>query len=324
VVELDIHAADVKSYRREGADLILHLQDGQEIVINNFFASSGEPSELVFVSDKGGFDWLDLNASNIPHEAAVDGSSAGGGVDVQPAFQHIDDVSVLLDQGSSGWQDWAPLALLGLGVAGAGIGAAVASSGGGGSSGSAPVNAIEPPAPTARSSGNSDGTVTVAGEGVPGSTVTVTYPDGSTGSATVGADGTYSITSPNPEPNGTITVTESINGQTSAPTQLNYTDGVAPYSPGVQVVGNGDGTVTVSGNAIPGSTVTVSEFRVRRHFATSAVRTGTLNPRSSAVKISPFSPAATILPSVTTSAPGDAAASSRQHASTFRHRRCAR
>ncbi|MFM0109191.1 BapA prefix-like domain-containing protein, partial [Paraburkholderia rhynchosiae] len=255
VVELNIHAEEVQSYRREGADLVLHLKDGQEIVINNFFVVSGERSEIVFVSDKGGFDWLDMHLANVPGEAAADGSSIAGGVDAQPVFQHISDVSVLLDAGSSSWQDWAPLALLGLGVAGAGIGAAVASGGGGSA---ATVPEVQVAAPTATATGNPDGTVTIAGTGVPGGTVTVTYADGTTGTAKVAADGTYAITSPTPEAIGTINVTDTVNGQTSAPTQISYTDGVAPNPPNAQIIGNGEGTVTISGIAVPGSTVTVT------------------------------------------------------------------
>ncbi|MFT0167721.1 Ig-like domain-containing protein [Paraburkholderia mimosarum] len=116
--------------------------------------------------------------------------------------------------------------------------------------------AIAPPTVTA--DGNADGTVTVTGTGVPGATVTVAWPDGTTGTTTVGRDGTYSITSPSAQANGPISALETINGQTSNPTLIDYVDNTPPASPSVHPLGNPDGTVTVSGTAIPGSTVKVT------------------------------------------------------------------
>ncbi|MFM0109606.1 Ig-like domain-containing protein, partial [Paraburkholderia rhynchosiae] len=85
-------------------------------------------------------------------------------------------------------------------------------------------------------------TVTVAGTGIPGSTVTVTYPDGTTGSVPVDASGNYTLTSPGAEPNGTVSVTDTFNGQTSAPTEVGYSDTTAPAAPATPVVtGNPDG-----------------------------------------------------------------------------------
>ncbi|QCI12532.1 BapA prefix-like domain-containing protein [Pseudomonas putida] len=106
---------------------------------------------------------------------------------------------------------------------------------------------------------NTDGSITVAGSAEPGSTVTVTYPDGSTDSVLVGEDGAWSLTSPEDQPTGEVAVeAKDAAGNTSAPVTQDYTDITAPEAPTINIQANDDGGLTVTGNAEPGSMVTVT------------------------------------------------------------------
>jgi hypothetical protein len=115
-----------------------------------------------------------------------------------------------------------------------------------------------PDTPSASLTDNGDGTVTVTGEAEPGSTVTVKYPDGTSGATKVADDGSYTITSPTPSVPGEVKVTATDqSGNTSPSTKVDYADKTAPKVPSGTLTDNGDGTVTVTGKAEPDSTVTV-------------------------------------------------------------------
>ena len=116
-----------------------------------------------------------------------------------------------------------------------------------------------PLAPTQAVSPNADGTLTASGTGEPGSTITVAFPDGSTGSTTVAPDGTWSVTSATPQSTGAVTVTQTdIAGNTSSSTSTGFTDTTPPVAPTQTVTPNADGTLTASGTGEPGSTVAVT------------------------------------------------------------------
>ena len=144
-----------------------------------------------------------------------------------------------------------------------------------------------PVAPTISSvTAAQDGLVTVSGVAEPGSTVTVTFPDGSsqsvqalnTASSTValqsaatnglapvvaradaGTDN-FTATSTTAQPSGLISLAASDPaGNTSEPVTANYVDQVVPAMPTASSVAvAADGTITVSGTAEPGSTVAVT------------------------------------------------------------------
>ncbi|RFD25203.1 hypothetical protein CER19_23675, partial [Pseudomonas sp. GL93] len=121
------------------------------------------------------------------------------------------------------------------------------------------VDGIAPGAPTVNVVPNADGSVTVDGKSEPGSHVTITYPDGSTGTVVAGPDGSYSGTSPSNQPSGDVTVKAADDaGNVSPNTVVPYVDGIAPGAPTVNVVPNADGSVTVDGKSEPGSHVTIT------------------------------------------------------------------
>ena len=107
---------------------------------------------------------------------------------------------------------------------------------------------------------NDDGGLTVSGTAEPGSTVSVTYPDGSTDTTTADASGNYEVTTHVPQTTGEVTATATdAAGNTSDPATHDYTDATAPHPPMVLAfTQNDDGGLTVSGTAEPGSTVTVT------------------------------------------------------------------
>ncbi|WP_036018213.1 Ig-like domain-containing protein [Paraburkholderia mimosarum] len=99
----------------------------------------------------------------------------------------------------------------------------------------------------------------MSGTAIPGSTVKVTFPDGTTATGTVDSTGHYSVTSPTPQGEGSVIVTDTFNGNTSAPTQIDYhVDVTPPAAPSVHVEAGIDGTVVVTGIAEANSTVTVT------------------------------------------------------------------
>jgi hypothetical protein len=110
-----------------------------------------------------------------------------------------------------------------------------------------------PLAPGVNLTPNSDGSITVSGTAEPGSTVHITFPDGSTGSATVGPDGTYSANSGPSEGGGNVTVTDTDPaGNTSPATTVVYTPngdgGTTPTTPGTTSNDGNGGTSDNGGN----------------------------------------------------------------------------
>ncbi|MCU7257819.1 Ig-like domain-containing protein, partial [Pseudomonas aeruginosa] len=101
---------------------------------------------------------------------------------------------------------------------------------------------------------------TITGKAEPGSTVTVTFPDGNTASGTTDEDGNYTITIPTNEDlkgGETLPVTSTDkDGNQSEPATTVVTDTTAPTAPSVNPVTSDDTQIT--GKAEPGSTVTVT------------------------------------------------------------------
>ncbi|WP_051797632.1 Ig-like domain repeat protein [Staphylococcus warneri] len=100
----------------------------------------------------------------------------------------------------------------------------------------------------------------ITGKAEPGSTVTVTFPDGTTATGKTDENGNYVIDIPSNEDlkgGETLPVTATDkDGNTSEPATTVVTDTTAPEAPTVNPVHKGDKTIT--GKAEPGSTVTVT------------------------------------------------------------------
>jgi gliding motility-associated-like protein len=107
---------------------------------------------------------------------------------------------------------------------------------------------------------NADGTISIYGTAVPNSTVTVTFPDGTTGTVVANGLGIYgAVKSATPQTTGIISATATVAGNVSAPATAPYTDNTKPLAPTIDtVITNPNGTVSVIGTAEPNSTVTVT------------------------------------------------------------------
>jgi hypothetical protein len=116
-----------------------------------------------------------------------------------------------------------------------------------------------PAAPVVNVTGNPDGSVSVSGTAEPNSNIEIRYPDGSTVTTVVDSSGNYGpVTSAINQPTGTVngTVTDA-SGNTGPSTSTNYVDNIDPTAPVVNVTGNPDGSVSVSGTAEPNSNIEI-------------------------------------------------------------------
>uniref|UniRef100_UPI0013A708AC Ig-like domain-containing protein n=1 Tax=Acinetobacter sp. MB5 TaxID=2069438 RepID=UPI0013A708AC len=243
VVVVDVRQQDVATITRDGNSAVITLKNGDQIVIQNFYNTNTPDNSLVFRDDN--------------HELLVIEHSATSEVSYLP-IESIDPLlytdSANAVAGAAGLSAWG----IGAGLA-AGVVAAAAS--GGSSSGSSGVkDTTAPDAPTVNVTANNNGTLTVTGQAEAGSTVTVTFPDGTKANVIAASDGSYTATSGTPQTSGDVSATATDHaGNTSDPTTVSYTDTTAPEAPSIdQVTANDDGTVTVSGQAEAGSTVTVT------------------------------------------------------------------
>lgn len=143
-----------------------------------------------------------------------------------------------------------------------------------------------PQAPAAGVTVNADGGITVAGNAEAGSIITVTYPDGSSGSVQADANGNYTLTTHATQASGEVVVTATdAAGHASAATDVSYTAGTSQpaFVSVTSVNANADGGITVLGHASAGGTVTITlpdgssvtttaEDNAQYSFTTSAVQ----------------------------------------------------
>ncbi|MBW3831257.1 inverse autotransporter beta domain-containing protein [Aeromonas hydrophila] len=122
-------------------------------------------------------------------------------------------------------------------------------------------DATVPVAPTLTATdSNGDDKPEVTGKAEPESTVTITWPDGTTSTTAADVDGNYTLEAPTVQGSGTITATATDkNGNTGPATSVNYTDSTAPGAPTLAATDrNSDNKPEVSGKAEPESTVTIT------------------------------------------------------------------
>ncbi|MFO1426697.1 MAG: Ig-like domain-containing protein [Steroidobacteraceae bacterium] len=146
------------------------------------------------------------------------------------------------------------------------------------------IDTVAPAAPTAQLAAASDSgtpgdnrtndsTPTISGTGTAGDRITVTFPTGAALTATVAADGSWSVTPTTAQANGAnailVTATDPA-GNVSAATTLNLTiDTTAPAAPTAQLAAasvtwtlgdnrTNDSTPTISGTGTAGDTITVT------------------------------------------------------------------
>ncbi|WP_404401468.1 Ig-like domain-containing protein [Pelagibacterium halotolerans] len=236
-VQLDVAAGDVAGYVRQGDDLVIHLRNGEVIVLSDYFDDGDQnvPS-LETLNGAGDYVPVDFGTS-----AAVEGvltPSVGVAAGAAAAA------------GAAG-------ALGGLGMAGvAGLGAlavggVVAVAGGSGNNNGGTGAHVAAPEV------GQYGSDTVSGTGTPGDTVTVTNQTTGEviGTGTVDPDGKWSVTlDPRPNDGDQVSVSEKDpDGNTSGTTDVTIGQS-RPEAPEVGQFGP-DG---FSGTGTPGDTITVT------------------------------------------------------------------
>ncbi|WP_245608561.1 BapA/Bap/LapF family prefix-like domain-containing protein, partial [Stenoxybacter acetivorans] len=240
VVKLGISPDEVAEIKQSGDNLIVVLKNGEVITIDNFFDQAcldkkndkNENNDVSYSED--GENSLVLEDSHhqltwVRIDAAQDCL----------VFWELDNISSIDPLLYSHAPDAGALLVLAAGAA-AVIGLVASDSDGGTTSTSEnsgnqpkPPKPPEPPPPepkpdttapnpptvTITDSGNGDGGITVSGTGEPNSSITVTFPDGSSATTTTDGNGDYSIDSPPNQPSGTVSVTNTDPaGNTSNPT----------------------------------------------------------------------------------------------------------
>ncbi|WP_330565713.1 Ig-like domain-containing protein [Pseudomonas yamanorum] len=116
-----------------------------------------------------------------------------------------------------------------------------------------------PQAPSLAVAVNDSGAVTAKGTTEPGSTVKVTFTDGSVLDAKVNSKGDYSVTSAANQPTGSVSaIATDKAGLPSQQAQQLYVDAMAPAVPGLELANGKSGAIVASGIAEPGSTVKVT------------------------------------------------------------------
>ncbi len=198
-VSLNLSPSDVEAYARVGNDLHVNMMDGTQLQVQGFYDAAFTGDKNLFLSDDGSFIEVVLEdrAEGLlfANYEPLDISGKWSAYD-DMVFLGVDRVEPVI----------APLvapALGGLGLLGAGAAAAgVAALAGGsgdddGDDGSITPTVDDPDGTLTVAEGDEDG-VTITGTGEAGSTVDVTIGD-STGTTTVGDDGTWSVDFPTDE-----------------------------------------------------------------------------------------------------------------------------
>jgi VCBS repeat-containing protein len=295
LVKLHLNQSDIKSFTRNGNDLVVTTKSGEVLVIHNFYSPNGD-SDLVLQDDRGAMWWVEDPGTEGFHYVSIDSTEG------------------LLAENTT---NDGTIAAFGIGGAAlAGIGALIAGGGGGGGGGNGapgdndggnPTDPTNPTNPTNPGGGDTtapaaisdlvindavgpyqgaisagaitdDNTPTLSGTAEAGAIVSV-Y-DGNTllGTVTVGTDGTWSFTTPalaDGQHSLTATVTDAAGNTSTATTPLTFTvDTVAPDAVGGLSVINNTGSTAVpitnggatkdttpalSGTAEAGSIITIRD-----------------------------------------------------------------
>lgn len=256
IVKIKVDRADIASMQRSNQDLVITLKDGETVTVKNFYVTSDLGQSQLVLEDTNGALWWVQDTDGAFH------------------FQQISSIDELLVAGEgsneSGGAAWAWI--LGGAAAAAGIGIAASNSNGSGShhnddnnggetnpgNPEPPVDTTPPDAPTNLAI-SPDGK-TVTGDAEPGSTIIIRDPNGNIiGTGKTGDDGKFTVGLDKPQSNGEHLTVEAKDpsNNTGPSTPITAPDTTPPNAPTDVAVSN-DGK-TVTGNAEPGSTVTIRD-----------------------------------------------------------------
>ncbi|MGK3111585.1 Ig-like domain-containing protein [Candidatus Pantoea formicae] len=302
VVKLHLNQSDIKSFTRNGNDLVVTTKSGEVLVIHNFYTAAGD-SDLVLQDDKGALWWVEdpgtegfqyvnidstegLLAENTTNDGTIAAFGIGGAA--------LAGLGAMFAGSSGGGGGNAPANEGNTGGGDNGGGNNGGGNNGGGNNGGGNNGGGDTTAPSAATNltltdnvgtiqgaivtgtVTDDNTPTLTGTAEAGATVSV-Y-DGSTllGTVVVGADGTWSFTSPalaDGQHSLTTTVTDAAGNTSAASDPITFTvDTIAPAAAAGLVVSDDvggtqgalaagsttdDNTPTLSGTAEPGTYISV-------------------------------------------------------------------
>jgi len=250
IVELLMSRAQVKSFARQGSDLMITTADGQMVVVHEFFVK-GQAKPIMFHND-GGLWPSDLSSLDTlpddgnPYPAVVADNTFTPVESTAAASLDTPAAAVDNDVAAANALPWVPLALAAVGFA--------AAASGGGSGGSSSLGVVS--APSSGTPVQNSGSLSPAlGQTQSGnSAAATTSPDSnaSTNShdSTAAPDAQTSFLS-----SGASVDTGASGGQPATQTSTNDTTVLVPMLDPVTT--HADGSITVSGTAEAGSTVSV-------------------------------------------------------------------
>ncbi|WP_241625943.1 Ig-like domain-containing protein, partial [Rosenbergiella epipactidis] len=231
ILKISVSREDIKSFSRVNNDLIIELNDHEKITIKDFFTvgPNGQHSDLVMVDPlDGALWWLENPGTDAAKYTSISSLTEVG-------------TQAVANEHSGAWV-MAGAALLGIGAMLLGASNShhsdsqnSASDSGGDSPSTPGTSGDDTTAPTEPSNLQlSDDGTTLSGTGEAGSTITVKDTKGNTlGTATVGSDGTFSITLSTAQTNGqtlSVTATDAA-GNVSSVATITATDTTAPTEP---------------------------------------------------------------------------------------------
>ncbi|WP_035371821.1 BapA/Bap/LapF family prefix-like domain-containing protein, partial [Acinetobacter guillouiae] len=236
VVLIRVNKEDVSEIRQDGRNAIITLKNGEKIVIVDFFNGGNYSTDnsLVFEDGNHKLVWVQFTDSN-------------GALLENITYSYIDDIEPLLyhDGAASPWA-WLSVPLTAAGILW------WANDNDGDGKSSVKPDTTPPAAPIVDPINGKD---PITGTAEPGSTVTVTYPDGTKTTVIAGPDGTWTVPNPGLKDGDEVKViTTDPAGNNSLPTVV-VVDAIPPAAPVVDPI---NGTDPITGTAEPGSTVTVT------------------------------------------------------------------
>jgi len=222
-ISLNLAVDDVVHYDKSGLDLNITLTNNEVVTIENFFANNNDGKKnRLFLSENEAIEYIDVSHLD-PNVAAVSVTNASA----------VSSNSVVYSSGiifgsssalAGGGFALGPVAALGGAAAAAGGGLALS---GDGDSGTSTSQAL-----TFSVSPNDDGTLSASGTGEAGSTVTVTFPDGSTETVIVDGSGNFGpVISSAPQTSGVITAQQAGIGGAAETVTQDFIDTSAPITP---------------------------------------------------------------------------------------------
>lgn len=279
VISFNVAPASITSYQRDGRDLIIHLVDGQVIVLFGWLNEAGEPTARLYLSSDG------MISEVLFKDTGYGVASTGSCV---PVVRHgAGSLDGLIFDTSDPFANWIaperdslfafafPPALLAAGAVGLGAAALLGGRGNANSSGTGEnpdfPRTIEGGGTTLTlNQGNAPPSLPVSGTGVPGEVVTVRIGSVSR-TATVGPDGRWSVSfvPDDMPPDGTYTATATFRSGASAtlngatfvvdldPPPLSVSQGFKSNGDVENAIEYADG-VTLRGTTEPGSVVNVT------------------------------------------------------------------